>query len=198
MSSSIVEQLTSQLSGPALEALSGQLGVDNNTTASAVQAALPMLIGALDKNTNSTEGAASLQQALQKDHDGSILDNLTGFLGSSDNGSGAAILGHILGGKQSGVEQGVSKMSGMNPQLVSILLQNLAPIVMGQLGKTQRERGLDPSDLSSMLGQEREVARQTGGSTGSMAVDLITKMMDQDGDGSMLDDLGGMLGGFLR
>lgn len=198
MTSSIVDQLTSQLSGPALEALSGQLGADTQTTQQAVHAALPMLIGALDKNTNSPEGAANLQQALQKDHDGSILNDVVGFLGSSDNGSGASILGHIFGGKQNNVEQGVSKISGLNPQLVNLLLQNLAPLVMGQLGKTQREQGLDSDSLSSMLGQEREVARNVGGNTGSMAVDLVTSLMDQDGDGSMLDDIGGMLGKFLR
>lgn len=196
--SSLFEQLSGQLSGPALEALSQQLGADSGTTSAAVSAALPMLIGALDRNTNDPQGAESLQSALSRDHDGSILNNLTGFLGSSDNGSGAAILGHIFGQKQSNVEQGVSKMSGLSESLVPMLLQNLAPVVMGYLGKAQREQGLDSGGLSSMLTQEREAVQSRGGSTGSTAVDLVTRLMDQDGDGSMLDDLGGMLGKFLR
>jgi hypothetical protein len=181
-----------------MDALSQQLGADTNTTQSAVKAALPMLIGALDKNTDSPQGAQSLQQALASDHDGSIFDNLSGFLGSTDNGSGAAILGHIFGQKQGTVEQGVSKMSGMSPELVGSLLQNLAPIIMGYLGKQQREQNLNPDDLSSMLGREREAVQQQGDSTASTAVDLITSLMDQDGDGSMLDDIGGMLGRFMR
>ncbi len=197
MSSSLIEQLTGQLSGPALQALTQQLGSDQATTSAAISAALPMLIGALDKNTNDPQGAQSLQNALTRDHDGSILNDLVGFLGSSDTGMGGAILGHIFGQKQGAAEQGISKMSGMNPALVSMLLKNLAPIVMGQLGKQQREQGLDADSLSSMLGTERASAQQTGGSQ-STAVDLITSLMDQDGDGSMLDDIGGMLGKFLR
>ncbi|MEM9987572.1 MAG: DUF937 domain-containing protein, partial [Bacteroidota bacterium] len=180
MSSSLIEQLTGQLSGPALEALTQQLGSDQATTSAAISAALPMLIGALDKNTNDPQGAQSLQNALTRDHDGSILNDLVGFLGSSDNGMGGAILGHIFGQKQGAAEQGISKMSGMNPSLVSVLLQNLAPVVMGQLGKQQRERGLDADSLSSMLGMERASAQKTGGSQ-STAVDLITSLMDQDG-----------------
>jgi hypothetical protein len=194
MSSSLFEQLSGQLSGPALQALSQQLGADPGTTNAAISAALPMLLGALDKNTDDPQGAKSLQQALAKDHDGSILDNLAGFLGNSDNGAGAAILGHIFGQKQGTVEQGVSKISGLDQSLVPILLQNLAPIVMGYLGKQQRAQNLDPNDLSSMLTKERETVQARGGSTASVAVDLVTRMMDKDGDGSVLDDLGGMLG----
>ncbi len=196
--SNLVEQLSSQLSGPALQALSQQLGTDQGTTNAAISAALPMLIGALDKNTNDPQGAASLQQALANDHDGSILNDLAGFLGSSDNGPGPAILGHIFGQKQPAVEQGVSKISGLDQSIVPILLQNLAPIVMGYLGKQQREQNLDPGNLSSMLAQEREAVQARGSSTASVAVDLVTKLMDQDGDGSMLDDIGGIVGRFFR
>lgn len=190
---SLLNELTSQLSGPALEALSQNLGADTGTTQSAITAALPMLIGAMAKNTASDEGAQALSGALSRDHDGSIMDNLTGFLGSSDNGPGAAILGHVLGGKQNNVEQGVSQLSGMNPAMVGMLLKNLAPVVMGYLGKQQSSRGLNPGDLAGMLNTERETAQ----SSGSPAMDMLGKFLDQDGDGSMLDDIGGMLGGFL-
>jgi hypothetical protein len=41
-----------------------------------------------------------------------------------------------------------------------------------------------------MLGQERTaIASQSGGALGS-----IMKLIDQDGDGSVIDDIGGMLG----
>jgi len=195
--SNLVEQLSGQLSGPALKALSQQLGADQGTTNAAISAALPMLLGALDKNTNDPQGAQSLQQALNKDHDGSILNNLEGFLGSADSGTGPAILGHIFGQKQSTVEQGVSKISGLDQSVVPMLLQNLAPIVMGYLGKQQREQNLDAGSLSSMLTQEREAVQARGGSTASVAVDMVTKLMDQDGDGSMLDDIGGIVGRFF-
>jgi hypothetical protein len=49
--------------------LSSQLGTDGRSTQNAVQAALPLLLGAL----------ASL---LDKDDDGTIVDDLGGMLGS--------------------------------------------------------------------------------------------------------------------
>ena len=58
---------------------------------------------------------------------------------------------------------------------------------------------LDPSGLSKVLGQERQVARQAAPD----AMDFFGKLLDSDGDGSSMDDLaklgssllGGLLGG---
>lgn len=191
---SLLESLASQISGPALEGLAGQLGADKGTTQSAIAAALPMIVGAMARNAQSKDGAASLANALEKDHDGGILDNLTDFLGSSDNGPGGAILGHVFGNKRSGVEAGLSQMTGLNMGQAGSLLENLAPIVMGQLGRQKRSNGLGIEDLAGLLQGERSQAQsQSGG-----AMDMLSALLDQDGDGSMLDDIGGMLGKFLR
>ena len=48
------------------------------------------------RNTSNQQGAESLHNALQKDHDGSILDNLGGFLNNAQSGPGAGILRHVL------------------------------------------------------------------------------------------------------
>lgn len=191
---SLLESITSQITGSALEGLSKQLGADQSTTMSAITAALPMIVGAMAKNASSKDGAASLANALDKDHDGGILDNLSSFLGSSDNGPGAAILGHVFGNKRTGVEAGLSQISGLNSGQAGSLLENLAPIVMGQLARTKSSEGLGIDGLSSLLTGERNKAQQQSGG----AMDILTKLIDQDGDGSIIDDLGGMLGKFLR
>ena len=194
---SLIEQLTQQISGQALSGLSQQIGADEGMTSAAISAALPMLVSAMAKNASTDQGAASLHNALANDHDGSILDNLGGFLASTDNGPGAGILKHVLGSKQGGVEQGISQMSGMDAGKVASLLQNLAPLVMGYLGKQQKSQGLDIGGLTSILFNERGGISQRGG-TGSAAMDMLGGLLDQDGDGSFLDDVGGMLGGFLK
>lgn len=191
---SLLESLTSQISGQALEGLSRQLGADQGTTQSAISAALPMIIGAMARNTQSQDGAASLANALDKDHDGGILDNLSGFLGSPDNGPGGAILGHVFGQKRSGIEAGLSQMTGLNSGQAGTLLENLAPLVMGYLAKQKSQQGLGVDGLSSLLNSERQQAQQQAGG----AMDMLSKFLDADGDGSMLDDIGGMLGKFLR
>ena len=92
---SVLDGLMQQLDGDTMRQLSQQLGTDESTTTSAVGAALPVLMGALAKNASSTDGAAALAGALDRDHDGSMLGDIAGMLGG---GAGAGILKHVLGG----------------------------------------------------------------------------------------------------
>ncbi|MFC1660661.1 DUF937 domain-containing protein [Gemmatimonadota bacterium] len=190
--SSLVEMLTAQLgSGQALGQLSRQLGADEGSTQNALGAALPVLLGALARNTAQSNGAQSLDQALGK-HDGGILDNLTGFLGAPDVDDGNGILRHMLGDRRSSVESGVSKASGLDPSMIAKLLPLLAPIVMGALGRQKREKKLDPTGLSKMLGAERQQIEAANPAAG-----MLGQLLDQDGDGSVADDIAKLGGGFL-
>ncbi len=194
---SLVDLLTQQITSQGLKGLSQQLGTSEDQTTSAISAALPMIIGAMAKNTSSADGANALSNALNKDHDGSILDNLGGFLGSTDNGSGPGILKNVLGEKKGMVEQGISQISGMDLSKVGPLLENLAPIVMGQLGRTQRSQGLDAGGLASILLGATQGQQGGGSAMGSAALSMLGNILDKDNDGSFLDDVGGMLGGMF-
>ncbi len=198
MSDSILDLVTSQFSGAALESLTKQLGAnDNGMVSSAISAAIPMIMGAMAKNASTEQGAQALDNALAKDHDGSILDNLTGFLSSNDNGPGAAILGHVLGGNRGNVESGLSQMSNLNPQQSGQLLENLAPIVMGMLGRQKKSQGLDASGIAGMLLGARNQAQGQSG-MGGAAISMLNNFLDKDGDGSAIDDIGGMIGNFFK
>ena len=187
--------LTEQLAGDNLSTLSKQLGVNENQASSAIAAALPMIVGALARNAASPDGAASLHNALQKDHDGSILNNLGGFLGSQDNGPGAGILKHVFGSNLGSVIGALGQSSGLGNQKAGSLLENLAPIVLGQLGKQTRSGGLDMGALASMLGGE---TKNINSSTGAAALSMLNSFLDKNGDGSALDEIGGMLGKFFK
>lgn len=181
------------LSGNTISQMSQVLGEDESTTSNAVQAALPMLLGALAHNSSTPEGASSLAGALDRDHDGSILDDVAGFVMNGGAGSqGEGILGHIFGGNQPQVEQGLSQASGMDAGKVTQLLIMLAPIVMGALGRTQREQGLGLGDLAGMLGG---ASQQMG--AGSSMMGMLAQMMDSNHDGSAVDDVMRLVGGFL-
>ena len=183
--SSLLETLAGQLSGDNLSMISKEIGADESTTKSAMGAALPLLIGALSRNGSNEQGAQGLMSALEKDkHDGSILENLSDFIGNKqydDPRSGAGILGHLLGGKQGRVEQGVSKASGLGSDATGKLMKMLAPMVLGALGKKQKSDGLGIGDLMGFLVGEKDAVDQSGGS-------LIGGLLDQDGDGDF--DLG--------
>jgi hypothetical protein len=92
MNLNVQELLNEQLSGDAMQQLSQQIGADPESTGNAVNAALPMLLGGMARNTQSEGGASSLLGALDRDHDGSVLDDVVGFLGQGGNGSGDGIL----------------------------------------------------------------------------------------------------------
>ena len=132
--------------------------------------------------------------ALSGKHDGSILDNLGGlFQGGVDDNvlqDGAGILGHVLGGKQDTVTNALSSQSGMDAGAVGNILKVAAPLLMGVLGKQSKQSGVsDASGLNGLLGG------MLGGQP-KQNQSLIASLIDADGDGSILDDVAGMvLGG---
>ena len=201
----ILDLLGPALSGGTLQSLSRSVGTDEQTTQRAMMAALPVILGAMNKNTNDPRGAQSLASALERDHDGSLLDHLGGFLGGAGGGMGSApsvnakatdgggILGHIFGSKLNQVEQGVGKATGMDAQQVTKLLMMAAPLVMAYLGRQKRQQNLDAGGLSDLLQRE---AAQTRQAAPNDLLGTIGSFLDRDGDGSPIDDvLGGLLGG---
>ena len=193
--SSIFDLIQSQLGRTEISELSRSIGADESTTQSAIGAALPALLGALNRNTDRPGGAGALQSALTRDHDGSILDDVAGhFAGRSSGKSadGAGILGHLFGGKQDMIAAGLAKTTGTDSGAMTSMLGKLAPVVMGALGKQQRQGGLDASALSSLLtGERREMEKRDSNAGGLMA-----KLFDQDGDGDL--DLGDLASGIGR
>lgn len=187
--SDLVKMVAQQLGEGGISKIAGQLGASEAQTGSAIQAALPMLIGQIASNAQQPEGAQALAGALAKDHDGSILDNVGSFLGQGDTSPGEAILGHVLGGKRSVAQNGLAKVSGLDGAQSGQLMAMLAPVVMGALGKQKQEGGLDVGALASMLGGQRAQIED------NPVMSAATKFLDSDGDGSVLDDLATKLGG---
>ena len=193
-SAALLEMLSQQLSGNHLKRLSQELGSDERTMQTAVGAALPMLLGALSRNASQSDGAEALYNALSRDHDGSLLDDLDGFLegrsatASGRAGRGDSILGHILGSRQRRVESGLSQASGLDSKSMGKLLSLLAPIVMGALGRALKERNLDADAMAGFLGQERHAVEQSA----PQQTDILGRLLDQDGDGDV--DVSDILG----
>lgn len=193
---SILDILQSQLAGEQSAQLADQLGTDPSTTQQAIQAALPTLVAAFASEAQRPEGARGLARALEEDHDGSVLDNLSEYLARGDTSDGDGILRHSLGERRPAVEAAVAKNSGLDLSTVARLLPLLAPIVMGALGKKKREGGLDIGGLIGMLTGEGERAR-TAAPEGLAGI--LAGLLDQEGDGLDIGDVadaaGKVLGG---
>ncbi len=188
----ILDLLSQQLGDSAISQMTRQLNTNRNQTEAAVSAVLPTLLGAMARNTTQKGGAQALLGALDRDHDGSVLDDIAGFIAKPDEGTGNGILRHVLGDRRATVEHGVSKASGLDPATIAKLMTMLAPLVMGALGKIKRDRNLNASSLSDMLQSERTQVQ-----TGNPALSGLAQLLDADHDGQVGDDLAALGKKFL-
>ena len=111
---SLQDLLGKEQGSEAVNQISQTLGANPTTTNKAIGLALPMILGALAKNASNPQGAESLSNTLQKNHDGGILDSLGSYLGSPNTDDGISILGHIFGQRQGAAAQRVSQNTGLD------------------------------------------------------------------------------------
>jgi hypothetical protein len=190
---SILDLLNSDIGKSLIDGTSKQLGQDKGKTTTALSAALPLILGAMKNNAKTPEGAAGLLSALGNEkHGGGILDNLGSILGGGgidDNvlQDGAGILGHVFGGKEQNVANAVSKSSGLDLGSAMSIMKVAAPLIMGYLGKeTRQQKVADQNGIGNLLGG------LLGGES-KQQQSLVESLLDADGDGSVIDDVAGML-----
>jgi len=193
--SGILDLLNSDLGKTIISGVAGQTGQDESKAGSVLTMALPVLMKAMQRNASTPEGAEGLMGALSGKHNGGILENLSGLFGGgvdeSVTNDGSKILGHILGNKQQGVEQVISQKSGVDAGSVGNIMKVAAPILMGFLGKQTRQQNVSSSNgIGDLLGG------LLGGSSAAQEQSFLESILDADGDGSVIDDVAGMvLGG---
>ena len=178
--------------------LSKQLGAsDPNQVKKASQGISELLLNAISKSANHQQSGGGLLGALKKDHDGGILGNIIGALSGqlqisnpkTMNADGIVI--HLLGNRHLEAAQLISQMSGLDIFKSGVLMQLLAPVIMGVVGQKQKSNGIDLGGLANIFlggGQKQNQGQQGGGIGGNLG-SIYGKLLNQDGDGNMMDDL---------
>jgi len=134
------------------------VGLEKSKTNSAIEAAIPVLLGGLMKKASTPSGASELSNIFKKqDAEPSILDNLgslvSGGASSKLLGLGSSLLPMLLGSSQASIVSVLMKLLGIGDKGVLGLLGSLAPIVMGVVGKQAKSAGgFDPGVLTNLLG----------------------------------------------
>jgi hypothetical protein len=188
--SSITQGLRSQLQGPPLKQLGNKLGLSPAQATSAVAAAVPLLIGALGRNTREPQGAESLFNALQQDHAGLELNSVLGSA-ISGGGQGEQILEHIFGERRTVAAQGLGSATGLSSEKAQAVLRLLAPIAMAYVAKRIFDRRSGASmqapvtPTPELLGEELSheevrITKQAGVGSG-----LLTAVLDRNQDGQV-------------
>jgi len=190
----ITQIITQQLGGSAARTIAQRFGISETTANTAVQIGVPLILAALARKASQPQEAENLHQAVANDHDGSIFDNLTGYLQNPQAANGAGILGHVFGGQQPTIENNLAQATGLDQSSAGGLLETLAPLVMGSLGKAQQENGLDANGLSNLLNNQQQEAQANAPD----AMSMLSSMLDQNKDGSSMDDLQRMAANFFK
>lgn len=187
--SNIIQEVFRHLNDDVIIQITRQIGAsDANQVKRAAQGATELLVDALSRQAQ--HSGQGLYGAIERDHNGGILENLKSILTGTKQASnpktmdGAGILNHLLGNKQLEAAQVVSQMSGLNFFKSGVLMQLIAPVIMGVLGQKRQSGGLDLGGLLNVL-----TGAGGASSAQSPAGGILKKILDRDGDGNMMDDL---------
>lgn len=209
MAINLLDMIMSAQGGNTAQQVGAQLGLDQNQSQSAIAALLPAISSALKQNTSNPQGLAGLLGALQNGNHEQYLENPQ-MLGQQQTvNDGNAILGHLFGSKDvsRAVAGHAAKKTGIGADVLKKMLPLVATMAMGSLSKQTRQpsmksalaglamqhlMGGQKSGLGSILGavtgannRQRQQAQQTH----QQGMGIIGKLLDADGDGSMMDDV---------
>lgn len=172
----IMKLLGSAMTPATIQQISGAVGIKDDKTKAILAMAVPVVMQALANNSAKPEGAQALAGALDKKHTGSVFDVLGSLISAPDKGEGAGILKHTLGDKRGDVETGIAAKAGVGGADVSKILEMVAPMIMGSLGKAKQSQGLDAQGLAAAVQSEAKP-------------DTLTRLFDSDGDGDYTKEL---------
>lgn len=182
----LLDLIKSQISNQLNEKIASKLGVDEEVIGSVIDKGLPLIMGQLNKNSETEQGAESLNKALEK-HDGSLLDNLADIVeNNAAQDDGKKILNHVFSDQIENVIGSVGKDGNINSDQTKQILSMLAPVVMSFIGKQKNSENLDTSSLQNLLSNEMNAGE-------IMNNPMVKQFLDKDGDGSIVDDLVGMI-----
>ena len=181
----ILEAVLNAQGGAVAREAGRGLGLSQEQTGAALGALVPALAAGLQRNASQPGGLDSLIGALTAGQHSRYLDDPSSLGQPSTITDGNAILAHVLGTKDASraVAAQAAGQTGIDPALLKQLLPIAATMVMGAMAKKQ-------------LGGGMTAPASVGGTTGGGLLGMLTPLLDQNRDGSVVDDvLGKFLGG---
>jgi hypothetical protein len=174
--SGFLDEFTKNYGSEVSEKLSSNLGIGKDVAAQLIPQVLPLVMGGMKKQMQERGGADRADHILKKHGSSNVLDDIGGLF-ASFTGSGSETkkadpaLGGLLGDSGHKATESIASKFGLNMDTAMKVIPMLAPVVLGALSKKKET--------------------EKTGSTG------IAALIDQDGDGDILDDVVGFLGGAL-
>jgi len=216
----LLEAILGAQNGASAQHAGQALGLDQSQTQSAIAALLPAISSAFKQNTKSPQGFAQLLGALENGNHQEYLDTPERMGREESILDGNKILGHLFGSKEvsRAVAGHASQKSGIGVDILKKMLPMVATMAMGSLSQQTRapsmKQQLASLAIQQMMGGGQQQQQQQSGGLGGLlggllgggqakqqrqvqqqhqqGLGMLGKMLDADGDGSLMDDVLGM------
>lgn len=172
-----------------------KFGISKNQIIALLAVAAPLVISYLKNKTKDKAEAESLNNALDKDHDGSILNDLSQIDAREQEGS--SILDHIFGSQKTQVENQLSKNTGISMDKIGPILSMLAPVIMGYIGNQKQTNDVNSGGIGDLLGGILGQAQQQAQGGNNPLSDILGQVLGSSSQNSSSNPLEDLLGGVL-
>lgn len=194
---SLLDLITGSTGNQVAEQAENKFGISKNQIIALLVVAAPLVISYLKKKSENADEAEKLNAALDKDHDGSILNDPAQALNRGQEGD--SILSHIFGGEKANVENQLSQNTGISMDKIGPILAMLAPVIMGYIGQQKQANNVTSGGglgdlLGGILGGSAQQAQESNNPLSDILGSVIGGATQSSG-GGLGDILGSVLGG---
>lgn len=195
---SLIDLLTGNTGNQVAEQAENKFGISKNQIIALLAVATPLVISYLRNKSQDNKEAEALNNALDKDHDGSILDD-TSQLDARQN-EGGSILSHVFGREKGNVENQLSQNTGISIDKIGPILAMLAPVIMGYIGKEKQQNNVGAGGLGDLLGgilggAQTQAQQQQSNPLNDILGSVLGGGQSQSSGNPLNDILGSVLGG---
>lgn len=163
-----IDEFMKTLGPQVTKELSSKMNINQNIAKKLLPQIAPLILGGLKRQKDNFGGAERVDHILNKYGSASALENIAGIFtkGVKEKNPDPA-LGGLLGNSGLQAVSLLTKQFNLKGDQAKQLIPMLAPIILGALTKKRDADGVGSSGIAALL--------------------------DQDGDGSILDDVAGFL-----
>ncbi len=181
----ILDAILNAQNGAAASRVGSQVGLGPDQTAAALSALVPALAAGVQRNVQSPGGLESLLSALASGNHRQYVDNPASLDQPAAVADGNGILGHLLGSKDASreVASRAAAQTGLSADVLKRLVPLAATLMMGAFSK--QSRGASP------------LGANVGDAGGGIAA-MLTPLLDQNRNGSVMDDVTSIIGRFMK
>ncbi|MFY1048279.1 DUF937 domain-containing protein [Chryseobacterium sp. GP-SGM7] len=195
---SLIDLLTGNTGNQVAEQAESKFGISKNQIIALLAVATPLVISYLRNKSQDADEAEALNNALDKDHDGSILDDASQL--ETRQNEGGSILSHIFGSEKNTVENQLSQNTGISIDKIGPILAMLAPVIMGYIGKEKQQNNVGAGGLGDLLGgilggAQNQAQQEQSNPLNDILGSVLGGGQSQSSGNPLNDILGSVLGG---